>query len=182
MQNVEISQESAFSLYTNLKKGEWLMKELTSKEKLFCTYYSLGRNGREAAVKSGYVFPEKTAVKLLKRRDIEEEIARIDKQRKATEKDIAIGYQRLAFGCVSDAVCLLFSDEVSPEEIEKMDLFNVSEIKRKKGGDIEIKFFDRLKALEKLADMGSVHAESETSSLFSAIEKGARALRDDKYE
>ena len=158
------------------------MKELTSKEKLFCTYYSLGRNGREAAVKAGYVFPEKSAVRLLRRRDIEEEIAKTDKQREATEKDIAIGYQRLAFGCISDAVCLLFSDEVSPEEIEKMDLFNISEIKRKKGGDIEIKFFDRLKALEKLSEVGSVHASNEENSLFSAIEKGAKALRDDRYE
>ncbi len=158
------------------------MKELTSKELLFCTYYSLGRNGREAAVKSGYMFPEKSAVKLLRRKDIAEEIAKLDKQREATHKDISIGYQRLAFGCISDAVRLLFSDEVSPEEIEKMDLFNVSEIKRKKGGDIEIKFFDRLKALEKLAETGSVHRDSEESSLFSAIEKGARALRDDDYE
>ena len=158
------------------------MKELTSKEKLFCTYYSLGRCAREAAVKSGYIFPEKSAAKLLKRRDIAEEIAHLDKQREATQKDIAIGYQRLAFGCISDAVYLLFSDEVSREEIEKMDLFNVSEIKRKKGGDIEIKFFDRLKALEKLADLGSVQKDNEESSLFSAIEKGAKALRDDSNE
>ena len=158
------------------------MKELTSKEKLFCTYYSLGRCGREAAVKSGYIFPEKSAAKLLKRRDIAEEIAHLDKQREATQKDITIGYQRLAFGCISDAVCLLFSDEVSREEIEKMDLFNVSEIKRKKGGDIEIKFFDRLKALEKLAECGSTERNNEDNSLFSAIEKGARALRNDSYE
>jgi hypothetical protein len=158
------------------------MKELTSKEKLFCTYYSLGRCGREAAVKSGYIFPEKTAAKLLRRQDITEEITRLDKQREATQKDITIGYQRLAFGCISDAVSLLFSDEVSREEIEKMDLFSVSEIKRKKGGDIEIKFFDRLKALEKLAEYGSVHSETEECSLYSAIEKGAMALRDDSYE
>lgn len=133
-------------------------------------------------MKSGYMFPEKTALKLLRRRDIAEEIARVDKQREATQKDIAIGYRRLAFGCVSDAVRLLFSDEVSHEEIEKMDLFNISEIKRKKGGDIEIKFFDRLKALEKLEDLWSTQREDEESSLFSAIEKGARALRDDNYE
>lgn len=164
------------------KKGETIIKELTSKEILFCTYYSLGRNGREAAVKSGYMFPEKSALKLLRRKDIAEEIAHIDKQREATQKDIAIGYQRLAFGCISDAVCLLFSDEVSPEKIEKMDLFNVSEIKRKKGGDIEIKFFDRLKALEKLQDLGSMRGNDEENSLFSAIEKGAKALRDDNYE
>lgn len=128
------------------------------------------------------MFPEKTAIKLLRRQDIAQEIARIDKQREATHKDISIGYQRLAFGCISDAVKLLFSDEISPEEIEKMDLFNISEIKRKKGGDIEIKFFDRLKALEKLTDIWSTNKEDEESSLFSAIEKGAKALREEQYE
>ena len=133
-------------------------------------------------MKSGYMFPERSALRLLRRTDIAQEIARIDKQRETTQNDIAIGYQRLAFGCISDAVCLLFSDEVSREEIEKMDLFNISEIKRKKGGDIEIKFFDRLKALEKLQDTYAVSAKAEESSLYSAIEQGAKALRDDSYE
>jgi hypothetical protein len=34
--------------------------------------------------------------------------------------------------------------------MESLELFNVSEIKKPKGGGIEIKFFDRLKALEHL--------------------------------
>ncbi len=62
-----------------------------------------------------------------------------------------------------------------------MDLFNISEIKRKKGGDIEIKFFDRLKALERLCELCSKEDE-EAHSLFSAIEKGASALGDDSFE
>lgn len=128
------------------------------------------------------MFPEKAALRLLRRQDIAQEIARIDKQREATQKDISIGYQRLAFGCISDAVKLLFSDEISPEEIERMDLFNISEIKRKKGGDIEIKFFDRLKALERLDDMHMSSREDEESSLFTAIEKSAKALREDRDE
>ena len=164
------------------KERRIAIKELTSKEKLFCTYYCINRNGRESAVKSGYMFPEKAALRLLRRQDIAQEIARIDKQREATQKDISIGYQRLAFGCISDAVKLLFSDEISPEEIERMDLFNISEIKRKKGGDIEIKFFDRLKALERLDDMHMSSREDEESSLFTAIEKSAKALREDQDE
>ena len=123
------------------------------------------------------MFPERSALRLLRRTDIAQEIARIDKQRETTQNDIAIGYQRLAFGCISDAVCLLFSDEVSPEEIEKMDLFNIAEIKRKKGGDIEIKFFDRLKALEKLTEITDCSSSAE-SSIFSAIEKSAAALKE----
>ena len=162
-------------------KGAINIKELTSKERLFCTYYSLNRNPREAAVKSGYMFPEKSALRLLKRKEIAEEIARIDKQRRATDNDVALGFARLAFGCVSDAISLAFKEDVTESDIEKMDLFNIAEIKRKKGGDIEIKFFDRLKALEKLTGITAVTQEKE-SSIFSAIEKGALALADEKSE
>ncbi len=92
-----------------------------------------------------------------------------------------MGFARLAFGCVSDAVSLVFSDDVTREAIENMDLFNIAEIKRKKGGDIEIKFFDRQKALEKLKEITDCSGGSE-SSIFSAIEKSAAALRDESDE
>lgn len=91
-----------------------------------------------------------------------------------------MGYSRLAFGCVSDAVSLMFSEEATPEEIERLDLFAVSEIKRKKNGDIEIKFFDRLKALDKLREL-STGSDPAAMTLYSAIEQGAKALREDKH-
>ncbi len=75
---------------------------------------------------------------------------------------------------------LLFSDEVDTEKIEEMDLFNISEIKRKKGGDIEIKFFDRLKALEALYEMSETSGVAD-NAFYSAIEKGAAALKGDSF-
>ena len=63
-----------------------------------------------------------------------------------------------------------------------MDLFNVSEIKRKKNGEMEIKFFDRLKALEKLTDITDMSSSDEENSIFHAIAKGAAALRNENYE
>ena len=48
-----------------------------------------------------------------------------------------------------------------------MDLFLVSEIRRPKDGAMEIKFFDRARALEKLASL-SMERES-SSSLYDAI-------------
>ena len=88
----------------------------------------------------------------------------------------------MAFGCFADAVSLLFKDEISPEEIKQMDLYNISDIKRKKGGDIEIKFFDRLKALEHLQQISCQEEKDPAVSLFSAIEKGAAALRDEEND
>ena len=165
------------------RKGELtIAKEISSKEKLFCTYYSLDRNGREAAAKSGYLFPEKSALRLLKRKEIKDFIEELDKQRRADKKDIAQGYVRLAFGCVSDAIKLLYCEESEKESIEQMDLFNISEIKRKKGGDIEIKFFDRLKALEKLQQLCDEKDTFSSASLYSAIAASATALKEDKLE
>ena len=63
---------------------------------------------------------------------------------------------------------------MSADEIEKLDLFNVSDIKRPKGGGIEIKFFDRLRALEKLASLGG--GENSESSFIKALSEGARLL------
>ncbi|MBQ7118063.1 MAG: terminase small subunit [Clostridia bacterium] len=153
---------------------------LTSKERLFCTYYCLSRNGGEAAAKSGYIFPEKNAARLLRKKEIKDEIERNDREKRASQKDIISGYYRLAFGCFADAVSLLFKDEITAEEIKQMDLYNISDIKRKKGGDIEIKFFDRLKALEHLQQITCQEEKNPAASLFSAIEKSAAALRDEE--
>ena len=125
--------------------------------------------------------PEKSAVKLLRKKEIQNEIQRIDKKRRQSEADISAGYFRLAFGCVSDAVKLIFSEDITEEKIDSLDLFNISEIKRKKGGDVEIKFFDRLKALQQLYEM-SEGADSGEASIFGAIRKGASALKGDGLE
>lgn len=120
-------------------------------------------------------------MRLLRRKDIQDEIEKIDQKRKRSEAEISAGYSRLAFGCVSDAVKLIFSDDITEEKIEALDLFNISEIKRKKGGDVEIKFFDRLKALEHLYEM-SDQTNAGESSIYDAIRKGAAAIKGDSDE
>ena len=83
---------------------------------------------------------------------------------------------RLAFGSVADAMKLMLCEEaMSTEEIEKLDLFNVSEIKRPKGGGLEIKFFDRIKALERLEKLGGGEENSQ-SSFIQALSEGAKIL------
>ncbi len=169
-------------LFKPITERRICIKELTSKEKLFCIYYASGRSAPEAAAKAGFRFAEKTGFKLLKKESIKEEIKRCFQQRRDEKQNVSEGYYRLAFGCVSDAVKLLFADEVPCEEIARMDLFNISEIKRKKGGDIEIKFFDRLKALDRLGDINLREETDDACSLYSAIEKGAKALGADFIE
>ncbi len=79
------------------------------------------------------------------------------------------GLRKLAFGEINDAVRLAFSDEMpSVQELQGMNLFNVSEIKRVKGGGVEIRIFDRLKALERLYDYA--HAGENGAAAASLLE------------
>jgi hypothetical protein len=74
------------------------------------------------------------------------------------------GFERLAFGNINDAVLLVFSDELPPPStISKLDLFNVSELKRVKGGGVEVKIFDRQKALEKMLEYSNSTDSSTTA-------------------
>ena len=90
---------------------------------------------------------------------------------------------QLALGKVSDAVSLLFmSSEEALEKLPVLNLMNVSDIKMPKGGGMEIKFFDRLKAMEYLREQTASHAE-EGLSFYQALEKSAentgRVAEDD---
>lgn len=151
-------------------------KRLTKKESDFCHHYVRLRNPKEAALKSGYsLAPEYTAVHLLSKRHIREKITELEKDTKADEALISAGLQRLAFGSVADAVKLILSagTDNSPD-IDSLDLFNVSEIKYTCGKGMEIKFFDRLKALERLSEISESGKDGSALSFYEAIERSAQ--------
>ena len=158
---------------------------LTEKEKLFCTYFSESRNARSAAARAGYgLFSQRSGLKLIRRKDIRAEIERIDKTKLVCAEEVAAGYRQLAFGSVADALKIIYAEEnPTAIELEKLDLFNVSEIKRPKGGGIEIKFFDRMKALEHLEEMnGGAGEEDSALPFYAALEKSADALKGEVNE
>ena len=154
-----------------------MKNKLTEKERLFCIYYAEDGDARGCAARAGYIVaPRRSAARLLAREEIRTEITRIEKEKKATAALVEKGLRRLAFGSVTDALKLMLSEEnLTAEEIEKLDLFNVSDIKRPKGGGLEIKFFDRLKALERLEKLGS-REEDTQSSFVQALSEGAKLL------
>ena len=92
------------------------------------------------------------------------------------QKDLREGFERLAFGDVTDAVRLLFAEEINPRTLKKMDLFNVAEIKRMGNGGMEIKFADRLKALQCLEQLRP--ADDDDQTLYQALEASASMLRE----
>ncbi len=150
---------------------------LTKRENEFCRYYVACRNGREAAAKAGFAFPERSGLRLLAREQISAEIERLssDNGNKLSAVD---GLKRLAFGSIADAVRLILSTE--PLDVESLDLFSVSEIKRTDKGT-EIKFYDRIKALEALLEAGDDLGGHDTSQFVDAIFKGASAITDAKW-
>lgn len=134
-------------------------------------------NIKEAAAKAGFKKNSfNIGCKLLSRKDIEEEIEKLYKRKKKNLIYKACsGYERLAFGDITDAIILLNPGNINTEKIASMDLFNVSEIKKNKDGAIEIKFFDRIRALEKIQNMDFTGNE-QSETFYSAIQKGTKAF------
>lgn len=92
-------------------------------------------------------------------------------------RKIRRGYERLAFGGIADAVRLILAEEPELTSLGKMDLYNIAEIKRPKGGGMEIKFFDRLKALQCLEAMSGEGGEA--LPLYRTLQECARSFRED---
>lgn len=153
------------------------MKKPNGKEELFCRLFVLLGNATEAALKSGYrIQSDIRAQKLLSKPYIRQYIDNLRKEQNISVSEVRGGLHRIAFSSSADAIKLLMSDNADTTDIDSLDLFNVSEIKRPKGGGLEIKFFDRIKALEKLGDISEHIAEDPACSFYEALEKSALSL------
>lgn len=97
-------------------------------------------------------------------------------------QEVRAGLRRIAFSSSADAIKLLFSENLDGVDVESLDLFNIAEIKRPKTGGLEIKFFDRIKALEKLGDISDSAENDSARPFYNALEKSAAALEVGKGE
>lgn len=156
------------------------MKKLTGSEELFCRLYVSCRNAREAAFKAGYtICPEITSRKLLAKPAIKDTVEKLKKEAAFTSEEVKAGLHRIAFASSADAVKLLLCEDYQNLNIEELDLFNVAEIKKPKGGGLEIKFFDRIKALEKLGELSETTQDNNAIPFYEALEKSAASLGGD---
>ena len=150
---------------------------MTRKEDKFCCFYSSNGNVRLSAVMAGYSSnPEQTGQQLLTRGDI---AGRVKEYRDTRVNDLRLmallGYERLAFGSIADCIQLLYMEAPTLQRLEAMDLFMISEIKKPKDGAMEIKFFDRIKALEKLSE-AQEDTHEKTLPFYRALERSADML------
>lgn len=163
-----------------MREVMFIKKQLSPREKAFCGYFANTGDAEASARKAGYIADCKRRGDALLCKDaaVEEIERQLSKRRRVMARLAAIGYQRLAFGSIADALRLLYMGEPDAAQLEEMDLFLISEIKRNKDGMLEIKFFDRMKALDKLENAAQ-EEYGGVAGLMEAIGKGAQAVEND---
>ena len=72
----------------------------------------------------------------------------------------------LACAKVNDAVKLAYLPEEEREAIGKLDLSALIEFRRSGAGTVELKFADRMKALERLLELSGPSSEEQLDSLL----------------
>lgn len=180
-----ISERRFKKAVTDFQKGVVFMPEKgkTKLCSLFCSNYARLGDVYEAAIRTG--FPPETALAeasdILSRTKYRNLIMSLRQKNIPPKETVMTGLVRLAFGRANDAAMLVFSDECpSAEIINSLDLFNVSEIKKVKGGGVEVKLFDRQKAMERIYEYASgEESASAASNLIEAL-TGNGAESDDE--
>ena len=94
------------------------------------------------------------------------------RNRKAVLREI----QKLAQSRANDAVKLAFMSGEELGGLDKLDLSAVTDFKRNSNGTVELRFVDRLAALQWLLER--VGEDPEAVSLRRAIEGGAERLKE----
>lgn len=152
------------------------MKKLSKRERLFCSSFINNGNIAQAERAAGM---KRGGDELITRDYIQEELARLSSVQEKSLKLLArSGLKRLAMGSIADAISLINMEKPPTKaKLRNMDLFMVSEIKRTDKGGIEIKFFDRFKALDKLSE--SVDSVETVSPFYDALIQGAQSLGRD---
>lgn len=140
----------------------------------FCRWFLALGNPAEAARKAG--FPAETAeqdaLRLLQTPSCRTYLAQLAAQPPLPLQSlVTAGLSRLAFGSANDAAKLVFADEIPSDSVlSQLDLFHVSELRRVKGGGVEVKLFDRQKAMERLLECAaSADSAAAAAALLSAL-------------
>ncbi len=162
-----------------------MINKLKPKEQLFCYYYAQLRNCKEAAIKAGFgtLIAEFQGDRLLQRSDIAQAIKKISQQKEYDEllQSVIAGLNRLAFANTNDSVKLILKNREDLEQtIDTLDLFHIAEIKIPKENAIEIKFFDRFKAFDKLIELINTQTgKQDANEFYKALEARANILSQD---
>lgn len=151
------------------------MAKLTKKERAFCVGFINSGDIAEAQAYSGV----SDGGALLCREEIRDELKRLSRvYNESVAYTASAGLKKLAMGDISDAVRLLYEDNPDSDTLKNMNFFMISEIRRKEGA-MEIKFFDRIKALSQLTENSPVESGgSFYEAIMASVEKSGNNNED----
>lgn len=153
---------------------------MTNQESIFCENLAATQNAVSAAILSGFTDePEKAAAKMLEKSAVRRRCKKLIKNSIDTLSAVA-GLYKIAFSNPTSAVSGVFSEDVS--DLKNADLFSVSEIKRGANGTVEIKFFDKIRALQALSELSPTQNESKLKGFYEAIMLGAKSVSEDRSD
>ena len=126
---------------------------------LFAQEYAVDLNATLAAVRAGYAErgAAVTGSRLIRKPNVEYWIAEAQKlkarSREVTNERVIEEYRRIAFAQTTDMVTLKggWVTIASTDNLTTEQKSAISQIRQKKDGEIEVKFYDKQKALEALA-------------------------------
>lgn len=161
---------------------------LTAKQKKFLYHFLKSKNIAEAAAMCG-IPPDKAyeeGMKTVSHPEAAKYAAELAVTMKRLGADcgstVEDSLNRIINGRVNDAVILARTppEELTDEDVRRLDLYGVSELKFGKGV-CEIKFADKLKAIEKLGEIKNGRAADDAAqSFFDAIEKAAAKTEEEQ--
>lgn len=148
------------------------------KTQQLCTLYGQLGSLKETARLSGV--PPDDCAQILRSKPARRMLRRLQQEQGCDAKQLVItGLLRLAFGSANDAAALGQAEGLSAEALANLDLFNVAELKQSKSG-VEIKFFDRQRALERLYEYaGTMEEHQQAKLLLEALTGEAKTIHDD---
>lgn len=130
-------------------------------EQAFCRAYLACMDAQRAARAVG----AEDGFALLRKKSVQSTLAKMRGGEGICREDVLRRLGEIAFARANDAVKLVVGEGMTAEEIDALELGALAEFKRGTNGAFEVKFFDRVKALELLCtllgggDEGSAAAE-----------------------
>lgn len=177
-----VRRGTTFSVFRTIVEGQTLLKRtlhkggiiLDNRQKSFARAFSHCFDAKTAAILIGIPPDEALSEgqRLISQPAVRRRIEKHCLEKLRLYDSVRAGLEKIAFGRCNDAVLLAFTQKeaLSPSLTDGLDLSLISAIKRDKDGGVDIKLYDRLKALEaliRLDEAGS--SESAAQSFLSAL-------------
>ena len=93
-------------------------------------------------------------------------------KREISREDVLRELKRIALSRPNAGIELAYMEKPTRQMIQRLDLSAVSEFKRNSAGAVELRFIDRVKALQTLCELlGGGTDEAQTDEFFRALEE-----------